>query len=81
MTVNHRYMSLSSLRRRPVLIAMMVYSVAYGAVTFAVWREATDISNHRECEKHYLAQSSGESVGGSKTQSLRILKAARHFLI
>jgi hypothetical protein len=81
MTANHRYMSLSSLRRRPVLIAMMVYSVAYGAVTFAVWREATDNSNHRECEKHYLVQSSAESVGGSKTQSLRILKAARHFLI
>lgn len=81
MTANHRYMSLSSLRRRPVLIAMMVYSVAYGAVAFAVWREATDISNHRECEKHYLVQSSTESVAGSKTQSLRIFKAARHFLI
>ena len=79
MTANHRYMSLSSLRRRPVLIAMMVYSVAYGAVTFAVWREATDISNHRECEN--LVQSSTQRVGGSETQSLRILKAARHFLI
>jgi hypothetical protein len=79
MTANHRYMSLSSLRLRPVLIAMMVYSVAYGAVTFTVWREATDISNHRECEKHYLVRSSAESVGGPP--SLRILKATRHFLI
>jgi hypothetical protein len=80
MTANHRYMSLSSLRRRPVLIAMIVYSVAYGAVAFAVWREATDISNHRECE-NYLPQGSTEGVGGSKTQSMRMLKAARHFLI
>jgi hypothetical protein len=80
MTANHRYMSLSSLRRRPVLIAMIVYSLAYGAVAFAVWREATDISNHRECE-NYLLQGSTDSVGGSKTQSMRILKAARHFLI
>jgi hypothetical protein len=81
MTANHRYMSLSSLRRRPVLIAMMVYSVAYGAVTFAVWREATGISNHRKCEKRYLVQSSAESVGASETQGLRVLKSARHFPI
>ena len=81
MTANHRYMSLSSLRRRPVLIAMMVYSVAYGAVTFGVWRGVTDITKHRECEKHYLVQSSAESVGGSNAQSLPIRKAARHFLI
>jgi hypothetical protein len=79
MTTNHRYMSLSSLRRRPVLIAMMVYSVAYGGVTFAVWREATGISNHRKCEKYYLVQSSAENVGASETQGLRI--PARHFLI
>jgi uncharacterized protein (DUF2062 family) len=75
MTANHRYMSLSSLRRKPVLIAMMVYSVAYGAVTFAVWREATGISNDRKCEN------SAESVGGSETQGLRIPEATRHFLI
>jgi hypothetical protein len=79
MTANH--LSLSSLRRRPVLIAMLVYSVAYGAVAFAVWREATGISNYRRCENHHLAQSSAESVGGSETQGSRILKAARHFLI
>jgi len=81
MTANHRYMSLSSLHRRPVLIAMMVYSAAYGAVTYEVWLDAKENADHRECEKHYLVQSSAESVGGSKTQSLRILKAARHFLI
>jgi hypothetical protein len=72
MAANHRFMSLSSLRRRPVLIAMMVYSVAYGAVTFAVWREATSISNHRQCEKHYLVRNSAESDGHD---------AARHLLI
>jgi hypothetical protein len=60
MAANHRYLSLSSLRRRPVLIAMMVYSVAYGAATFAVWREATSMSNDRKCEKHYLVQISEE---------------------
>jgi hypothetical protein len=79
MTANH--LSLTCLRRRPVLIAMLVYSVAYGAVTFVVWREATGISNHRGCEKHHLAQSSADSVSGSETQGSRILKAARHFLI
>jgi hypothetical protein len=72
MTANH--LSLSSLRRRPVLIAMLVYSVAYGAVSFAVWREATGISNRRGCEIHHLAQSSAESVGGSETQGPRILQ-------
>jgi hypothetical protein len=66
---NHRFMSLS---RRPVLIAMMVYSVAYGAATIAVWRETAGTSNHRACEKHYLAQSSAESVGSSETRGLRI---------
>ncbi len=71
MTANHRRLNLSSLSRRPVLIAMMVYSVAYGAVTFAVWREATGVSNHRNCEN------SAESVGGSETQGLRIPEATR----
>jgi hypothetical protein len=65
---NHRFMSLS---QRPVLIAMMVYSVAYGAATIAVWRETAGISNHRTCEKHYLAQSSAESVSSSETRGLR----------
>jgi hypothetical protein len=71
MAANHRYLSLSSLSRRPVLLAMMVYSVAYGIAIFAVWREATSMSNQPKCEKHYLAQSPAESVSG----------AARHFLI
>ena len=62
MAANHRYMSLSSLGRRPVLIAMMVYSVAYGIATFAVWREISSTSNYRTCGKHYLVQSSAESV-------------------
>jgi hypothetical protein len=70
MAANQRYSSLSSLRRRPVLIAMLVYSVAYGAATFAVWREAAGISNHRKCEKHYLVESSMEGV----------YDATRHFL-
>jgi hypothetical protein len=67
MTANHRYMSLSSLRRRPVLIAMMMYSVAYGAVTFAVWREANSNSNLAKCEKHSLVQSSGQSIDEGAT--------------
>jgi hypothetical protein len=76
MTANRRYLNLSSLSRRPVLIAMMVYSVAYGAATFAVWREATSISSHRKCEN-----SSVESVGGSEAHGLRTFEASRHFLI
>ena len=66
MTANHRYMSLSSLRRRPVLIAMVMYSVAYGAATYAVWRETSSIPAHRNCEKHYLVQSSAPSVGAAE---------------
>jgi hypothetical protein len=81
MTANHRYLSLSSLSRRPVLIAMMVYSLGYGAATFAVWREATSISNHRSCLKHYLVHSPTEGVGESETRGVRTLEATRHFLI
>ncbi len=81
MTANHRYLSLSSLSRRPVLIAMMVYSIAYGAATFAVWREATSNSNQRKCQKHYLVQSSVERVGGSETQRVPMFEEAWYFLI
>jgi hypothetical protein len=67
MTGNHRSLDLSRLSRRPVLIAMMVYAVAYGAACFAFWREATSIPDHQICEM----QSPAEVVSG----------AARHFLI
>jgi hypothetical protein len=80
MAANHRYMILSRLSRRPVLIAMMVYSVAYGAATFVVWRAATSISNHRSCEKHYLVQSSAQGVGG-EIPGLGAHAATRHLLI
>lgn len=70
-----------NLSRRPVLVALMVYSVAYGAATFAVWREASGISNQRQCEKHYLVQSSANGAGGSETPGLRGYVAIRHFLI
>jgi hypothetical protein len=76
MTANHRRLNLSSLSRRPVLIAIMVYSVAYGAAAFAVWREATSISSHRKCENSPV-----ESIDGRETQSLRTFEATRHFLI
>jgi delta-aminolevulinic acid dehydratase/porphobilinogen synthase len=79
MTANRRHMSLSSLSRRPVLIAMMVYSVAYGAATYTVWREATSISDQRKCEKHYLVQT--QVVGGSETEGSLIYGATLHFLI
>jgi len=76
MTTNHRYLNLSSLSQRPVLIAMIVYLVAYGAATFAVWREATSISSHRKCEN-----GSAEGVGGSETHGSRAFEGSRHFLI
>jgi hypothetical protein len=78
MTAKHRYMSLSSLIRRPVLIAMMVYSVAYGAATFAVWREVTSISSHRVCN---LVQDPAHSVGATETPGSRMNGATRHFPI
>ena len=80
MTAEHRYLSLKSLSRRPVLIAMMVYSVAYGAATFVVWREATSIFNHRSCEKHYLVQSSAQGVG-REIPALGAHAATRYLLI
>jgi hypothetical protein len=70
-----------NLSRRPVLIALMVYSVGYGAATFAVWREATGISNQRQCEKHYLVQGSANGAAGSERPELRVYVALRHFLI
>ena len=70
-----------NLSRRPVLVALMVYSVGYGAATFAVWREATGISNQRQCEKHYLVQSSAGGAGGSETPGLVVYRVVRHFLI
>jgi hypothetical protein len=70
-----------NLSRRPLIVALMVYSVGYGAATFAVWREATGISNQRQCEKHYLVQSSANGTGGSETPGLRVYVAIRHFLI
>jgi hypothetical protein len=76
MTTNHRYLNLSSLSRRPVLIAMIVYLVAYGAASFAVWREATGISSQRKCEN-----GSAEGVGGSQTHGSRAIEGSRHFLI
>jgi hypothetical protein len=75
MAANHRYMSLRSLSRRPVLMAMMVYSVAYGIATFAVWREATSTSSDLKCEKHYLVQGSAEIIGRTEHD------ATRHFSI
>ena len=75
MAANHRYLNLCSLSRRPILIAMMVYLVAYGVATFAVWREATDISSHRKCEN-----GSVEGVG-SQTHGSRAFEGSRHFLI
>lgn len=81
MTTHERHRNLSSLSRRPVLIALLVYSVAYGAATFAVWRETTSVSNHQECEKHYLVQRSGSAAGGSETAGSMVYRAVRHFLI
>ena len=69
-----------NLSRRPVLVALMVYAVAYGAATFAVWREATGISNQRQCEKHYLVQGSANGVGGSETPGLQVSVAIRHLI-
>lgn len=70
-----------NLSRRPVLVALIVYAVGYGAATFAVWREATGISNQRQCEKHYLVQGSANGAGGSETPGLQVSVAIRHFLI
>jgi delta-aminolevulinic acid dehydratase/porphobilinogen synthase len=81
MAANHRHMSLSSLSRRPVLIAVLAYSAAYGGATFAVWRDADKTSNTQKCERHYLVQGSAESAGRSEPRGLWRYDATRLLLI
>ena len=52
--------SLSGLRRRPVLAAMMVYSIGIAAAalmaTIAVWRSASSCPDSRRPEHLYVVQ-------------------------
>jgi hypothetical protein len=75
MTTNHRNLSLKGLSRRPVLVAMIVYSMAYGIATYAMWREATSASSHRTCEKRFLVQASAATVRQTEDQK-RVQAAA-----
>jgi hypothetical protein len=58
---------------------MMVYAVAYGAASFAVWRQATAVSNL--CEKHYLVRTPAGSARGNERPGRTIAAPIRHFLI
>jgi hypothetical protein len=77
MAANHRYLSMSSLSRRPVLIAMLVYSMAYGVAAWAVWRDATGTATYRQCE----TQSSAEGIGRTETRESQMYDTARHLSI
>jgi hypothetical protein len=81
MAANHRHVSLSSLSSRPVLIAVLAYSAAYGGATFAVWRGADRTSNTQKCERHYLVQGSAEAVARGETRILQRYDAIRLLLI
>jgi len=54
-----------SLNRRPVLTAMMVYSVGFGAAALmaavAVWRANTNCPLSHRAEQPYVVQTIGES--------------------
>jgi hypothetical protein len=54
------YSSLSGLRRRPVLAAMMVYSIGFAAAalmaTIAVWRSASSCPDSHRPEHLYVVQ-------------------------
>jgi hypothetical protein len=77
MAADHRYLSMSSLSRRPVLIAMLVYSMAYGVAAWAVWRDATSTSISRECE----TQGFPESIRPTETRELQMYDGTRHLSI
>jgi hypothetical protein len=61
--------SVSGLRRRPVLAAMMVYSIGLAAaalvVTIAVWRSASSCPDSRRPEHLYLVRITPSSAGHS----------------
>ena len=80
MAANHRYLSMSSLSRRPVLIAMLVYSMAYGVAAWAVWRDATSTSNSRKCETQET-QGSAERMSPTETRELPMYDGNRHLSI
>jgi len=77
MAAKRRYLSMSSLSRRPVLIAMLVYSMAYGVAAWAVWRDSTNTSNSQKCE----TQSSAEGISPAETRELQMYDGARHLSI
>jgi hypothetical protein len=57
---HYLHASLCSLRRRPVLSAMMVYSIGFGAAaliaTFAVWRSTSMCPGLRRPEHLYVVR-------------------------
>ncbi len=56
MASNFFHVRLSSLSRRPVLTAMMVFSVGFGIAAFALWRVSTCPSNPQKSRVPYLVQ-------------------------
>jgi hypothetical protein len=61
MAGNHSCLSINGLNRRPVLTAMIVYSLVYGVAAAAVWWEVTGNPTAPKCEDLYLAQNSPEN--------------------
>ena len=55
------HLRLSSLSRRPVLTAMMVFLLGFGAAAFALWRGSTCPSNPQKSRVPYLVQAASHS--------------------
>jgi len=64
---------LRSLERRPMLTAMMMYAVGFGAaaliVSFAVWREASYSPNRQKSYPLYMVSIAPNFVGRSDSHA------------
>jgi hypothetical protein len=63
MGTDFTHLGFRSLTRRPVLTAMMVYSIGLAVAGFAVWRVGSNSPNPRMCGKPYLVQATAEIAG------------------
>jgi hypothetical protein len=72
---NYVHLSLNGLKRRPVLAAMMVYSVGLGAAAlmaaFAVWRASPSCPLARRPEQPYVVQIAPQAPAPALTADLR----------
>ena len=81
MTGNSLLLSLSTrLNRRPVLTALVVYSIGLGVAAsigaFAVWRASTSCPMLRRSQNHYVVQSSADVAGRRGPLSMTVYEVS-----